>query len=282
MSNLWLILAAGCLLSAAVPSARAQSKAQVMVVGTYHMDNPGQDLVKSKITDVLSPTRQKEITDLLTLLKRFKPTKIAIEAVDNDAWNKRYSEFLGGTLTLGRDERHQIAFRLAKELGHPKIYAVDAKLDMEFDKPMGFLAQHNKPELDRLMALTTQIGPVLERIDQSYTVSEIFAINNSDRFVRVGQGFYMSLLSANDGKEFPGADMVGDWYKRNLRIFSRIQTVTKPGDRVLVLIGSGHVKYLRDIIKDSDTITDVSPMKFLPKVPASVEKLLPITSPSRS
>lgn len=245
-----------------------KKKAEVMVLGAYHMSNPGLDLVKSKIKDVLLAERQKEIAELVDSLKRFKPTKVALEAVDDGPFNERYAAYLRGEHSLERDEREQVGFRLAKELSLPRIYAIDSKLDLDFDKPMAFLAQHNKPRFDRLNGLITKIGPLMEEIDQKYTVGQILAIYNCDESVRFNHDFYMEMLCANDGKEFPGADMLSDWYKRNLRIYCRIENIVEPGDRVLVLIGSGHVKYLRDIIRDSEQIEFVSPMKYLPKPPA--------------
>lgn len=249
-------------------------KAQVMVLGTYHMNNPGLDLVKSKVKDVLASDRQREITEVIEALKNFSPTKIALESEDEKAWNDHYRSYLKGEYTLTRDERDQIGLRLAKELGLKNVYAVDAKLDMDFDKPMGFLAQHDKAKLDQIMASVAKVGPLLEEIDQKYSVGQILALNNSDPFIRMGQSFYMNMVSASNQTEFPGPDMLGDWYKRNLRIFSKIQTATKPGDRVLVIFGSGHVKYLRDIIQDSDSMTFVSPLKYLPEVPASANDLI--------
>src|SRR5262245_63040069 len=60
--------------------AQGQSKAQVMILGTYHFANPGLDYVKSDLDDHLSEKRQKQIAEVVELLAKFKPTKIAIEA----------------------------------------------------------------------------------------------------------------------------------------------------------------------------------------------------------
>jgi hypothetical protein len=250
------------------PSIPADKKAQVMVLGTYHMANPGLDLVKTKIRDVLSAERQKEISDVLSSLKRFKPTKIAVESTDPIRTNERYRKYLTGELELGRDERDQLAFRLAKLSGLDHLETIDTKLDMNFDPVFAKLGQVNKPQLEKVLGLFQRVGPMLEELDEKYTVGQVLAVHNSDNFIALGQQLYMELLPANDGKEFPGADMLGDWYKRNLRIFSNLQQVTAPGDRVLVLFGSGHVKYLRDIIRDSAEMTFVSPMTYLPKPPA--------------
>src|SRR5215211_6323958 len=53
--------------------------AQVLVIGSYHMSNPGLDVVNIKADDVLAPKRQREIEELATKLAAFKPTKVAVE-----------------------------------------------------------------------------------------------------------------------------------------------------------------------------------------------------------
>src|SRR3954465_13405401 len=61
-------------------------RAEVFVLGVYHMANPGHDLFNVQADDVLAPKRQREIAELAEALKRFRPTKIAVEAdYDTDA-----------------------------------------------------------------------------------------------------------------------------------------------------------------------------------------------------
>src|SRR5665647_2316095 len=64
----------------AIAQTAPPQRAEVLILGTYHMANPGRDVFNMKADDVLSPKRQAEIGELLEVLKRFKPTKIAIES----------------------------------------------------------------------------------------------------------------------------------------------------------------------------------------------------------
>jgi len=51
---------------------------------------------------------------------------------------------------------------------------------------------------------------------------------------------------------YAGADLVADWYERNLRIYRNIVNIDrKPEDRFFILFGSGHSKILQDLIEDS-------------------------------
>ena len=60
------------------PAARA--RAEVLVLGVYHMNNPGRDVFNTEADDVLAPKRQAEIAQVIVALERFRPTKIAVEA----------------------------------------------------------------------------------------------------------------------------------------------------------------------------------------------------------
>ena len=51
---------------------------------------------------------------------------------------------------------------------------------------------------------------------------------------------------------YQGADLLTNWYKRNIRIFTNLNRIIEsPTDRVLLIIGSGHSKILRDFAIDS-------------------------------
>jgi hypothetical protein len=71
------------------------------------MGNPGRDIFNTKADDVLAPKRQAEIRELLDVLARFRPTKIAVEANSNSPKIKQYQDYLAGKYELGRDERNR-------------------------------------------------------------------------------------------------------------------------------------------------------------------------------
>src|SRR5205823_4480694 len=49
---------------------------EILVLGTYHMANPGHDIHNMQADDVLAPQRQQEMAQLMEALKKFHPTKI--------------------------------------------------------------------------------------------------------------------------------------------------------------------------------------------------------------
>ncbi|MEW6732994.1 MAG: DUF5694 domain-containing protein, partial [Acidobacteriota bacterium] len=104
-----------------------EKKPSLLILGSYHMDNPGADLVNMQTDDVLNPQRQREIGELMKRLKRFRPTKIAVEVSTKEESKllSNYQKYLNNEYQLGRNEVDQVGFRLAKEMNLKKVYPVD-------------------------------------------------------------------------------------------------------------------------------------------------------------
>src|SRR5215218_6554154 len=108
-----------------------EGRSPIMILGLYHMANPGLDAVNVAADDVLLPRRQKEIQDLVNRLARFRPTKIAVEApYRSTAVPDRYKQYVAGTYALSRNETEQIGFRLAKQLSLPGVTPIDFPMFM--------------------------------------------------------------------------------------------------------------------------------------------------------
>jgi hypothetical protein len=127
-------------------------RAEVLVLGVYHMSNPGHDIFNMHADDVLAPRRQQEIAELAEVLRKFKPTKIAVEHDSQGKLNARYEKYLAGNYVLTANETDQIGLRLAKELGHITIYAVDADGDFPFQRVVNYAkATGQSARLDAMM-----------------------------------------------------------------------------------------------------------------------------------
>lgn len=102
-------------------------KPTLMILGSGHLANWGADRINYRMDDVLAPKRQAELQALADQLAQFKPTKIAVEV--DERWEAKlqeeYNGYLKDSFQLEPHEIHQIGFRLAKDMGHPKVYCVD-------------------------------------------------------------------------------------------------------------------------------------------------------------
>lgn len=96
------------------------NKAKVMILGTAHFDNPGQDLVNPEFPDVTAPEYQEQIKTVIDSLAKFEPTKIAVEVRPpyEATFDSLYQAYLKGTHELSRGEQQQLGFRLAKQFDH--------------------------------------------------------------------------------------------------------------------------------------------------------------------
>jgi hypothetical protein len=61
-------------------AAQIKPPPEILIIGSYHMANRGHDIYNMHADDVLLAKRQQEITQVIEVLKKFHPTKIAIEA----------------------------------------------------------------------------------------------------------------------------------------------------------------------------------------------------------
>lgn len=102
------------------------TKPRVMVLGTFHM-SPSNDMFNVEVDNLLGSQRQDEIRECADRIKRYEPTKVALEVVTDygEAINEAYRLYLQGDLALGVNETHQLGFRIAGDLGHDRVYALD-------------------------------------------------------------------------------------------------------------------------------------------------------------
>lgn len=230
-------------------SAAAETpRAEVLVLGVYHMANPGRDVFNMQADDVLAPKRQAEIAQVIEALKKFHPTKIAIEAdVYSERAPKQYADYLAGKYTLTRNENDQIGYRLAKELGHAKIYPVDTDGDFPFQRLMNYAkgSGHAKD----IEAMMGEIGAMVKAQNDylaSHTVLETLLYMNADAKVADDVGFYYREAQLGEPGDWAGADLVADWFRRNVRIYTNVmRLIDSPSERVVVIFGAGHLGWLQ-------------------------------------
>ena len=248
-------LATGAFAQEAKKPPSGQKKAHVLVLGSFHMANPGHDIFNLKVDDVLTEKRQKEIAETVAMLKKFRPTKIAIESDPGGKRPQLYQDYLDGKYTLTRNEIDQLGFRLAKELGHKQIYPIDVDGDFPFDKVQEFAKKNGKQQaLDEWMAMIPKLLDRESEILKNGTITDMLLFMNREQQVREDQEAYMDFAQFAGGKEYPGPDLLAEWYKRNARIFANLRgIISSPGERVLVIYGAGHLYWLqRDVLDSRD------------------------------
>ncbi len=202
--------------AAASAGGQTVSRPEVMLVGTYHLANNNRDMINLPIENVLTSKRQREMEQLVRGLARWQPTRIAIEwdRSDQAGLDRRYADYLAGNLKLTANERDQIAFRLAKKLGHLKVYAIDWNEQAPGSPPdYDFIdwARHNG-QRNRFETFVKAGQAEADRTSskmREQTVSRWFYDLNSPEMRERMHQQYFTLASFGSNDRNPGAAWVG-------------------------------------------------------------------------
>ena len=274
MLKILAALAALVLPATAIAQTPPPEPVEVMVLGTYHFGNPGQDLHNARVDPVTTPEKQAQLEAVADGLARFRPTAIAVERVAPDQTtllDHRYPAFTPADLLTNPDERTQIAYRLAHRVGLTRVYAIDEQ-DREGQPsyfPFGDVQRWAEANGggDRLGAMHGEVAAMiadLERRQSTETVGQLLMAFNAPDRVAADQSFYARLMMFGAGDDQPGAFLNARWYARNAQIFARLLQVARPGDRIVVIYGAGHNYWLRQMVGTTPGFRLVEPTDYLP------------------
>lgn len=263
-------------------------KPTVMILGSTHLAHDGLDVYNTKMDDVRTPKRQREIEQLVEQLKEFKPTKIALERDEKThgaITQTEYRGYLKGTYELKRNEHDQIGFRLAKQMGHPKLYCVDYRLDYRKDDPIipfdefdwnllnyiGFAKEHNlnhllPPPPDEGKVTQDENGVTWIEPEEYISIIDMYMRDNEPEGRRKDHQRYLGWIArVGLGDQYPGANWLSHyWYDRNMKIYVNLTRITESADdRILLIIGAGHVYLIQQFLEESGNYIIESPLEYL-------------------
>ena len=234
---------------------------KVLVLGSMHFDlgSNASDWKAKQEIDMLSPQKQQEIETLVQALEKFKPTKICIEWLPNmdSLFNKRYRDYREGKWTLKVGEYYQIGFRLAKAMGHSKVYCIDNKpkqpeslLEIEdWDKYVADAG--GSAELKRYESLNEQFNLYIDSLKYQLSLKDYLLFINSDAVKKEYKRLWFTgLVHVGNQRTYAGADLTGNWYQRNTRIFSNVKKLcSEPEERILIIYGNAHAFILEEAFR---------------------------------
>ena len=255
-------------------------KPTLMILGSGHLANWGADRINYRMDDVLAPKRQAELQALADQLAQFKPTKIAVEVDERwgDDLQEEYNGYLKDSFQLKPHEIHQIGFRLAKDMGHPKVYCVDyfrddpiVREDLDHDLiDWGTFAEANDqkhllgPPPTGKMTQDAD-GKIWIEPEKYEPIIDMYIRINQDEKIRKNLRDYLRIARIGLQDQYPGANWVAHaWYPRNLKTFVNLTRITESEDeRILLIIGAGHLGFLKQIAEDSEFYHIESPLQYL-------------------
>jgi hypothetical protein len=259
---------------------------EVMLLGTYHMDNPSLDAANVEADDVLVPQRQRQLQTLVDRFAPWAPDVVGVEQPTgyDDRLDEAYAAFRSGDRAFDeaapdapvstRNEVVQIGFRLAAELELDGVVPVDHPLHPadRFDADqVGDMDARDLWIPDEALRETHDL-PGAEAIEREQerrlresTVTEFLRWSNTDPELREGnRGMFASAIPMGEGEDPLGPVALGAWYERNIRVVHELwRALDGDEERVLLLFGLGHVHVLRHLLDETPMFCPVSPLPFL-------------------
>lgn len=254
-----------------------QAQTKVLSLGVFHFNFPNNDVVQteeSKQIDVLDKEYQQEIEQLVNKLSEFKPDKIVIERSPSKQQlvDSLFQSYVKGNHELNRGEDQQIGFRLAKKLGHSKLYCVDEWGDftpeiqevvfgedtVKRDRFVDYL------ESDPDAEFKFRKEPIFK---SQGIIAELKRINTRNYQQKSLGNYLIGAFKYEDEKgDFLGVHFeTGRWFNRNLKIFRNIQRIdTGSNERILVIFGADHMNLLNIFFESSAEYELIPTEKYLP------------------
>ncbi len=242
----------------------AQAPVSVMILGGFHMSNPGQDLHNVSVDDVLQPEPQAQIAKVNAALATFHPNEVMAEWPAQLA-SDRYAQYLAGTLPPSHNEVVQLGFRLAKTAGLAHFYGIDVDGEFPYQPVLDYAKAHGEmPLLDHENEVIEQSVKTIGSTLHDQGIAATLRYLNDPVRLRQDNSFYRQTLRIGGGSNQPGADLLTAWYRRNFLICANIVQNSHPGDRIVVFYGSGHAFLLRQCVAETPGFVLVEPNSYLP------------------
>lgn len=237
----------------------------VLLIGTFHYNNPGADVAKTKSFDILSERSQGELDLMASKIKEFNPNKIFVEwphdeQAELDSLYRLYREnqyFVNDNLSefYKKNEIFQLAFRSAKLNGLESVYGVDVRTSFPFDSLMTVIDQNNQDELGLKIASSIKnfTNDFDKKLENGDSLLELTYHLNAPGLREMSNEFHNQIpLLVGPESNFIGPFLTSEWYKRNLYMWSLIQKSTKADDqRIMVLLGASHIATIEDFVNQN-------------------------------
>ncbi|UFH57506.1 DUF5694 domain-containing protein [Spirosoma sp. KNUC1025] len=237
---------------------------EVLLLGTFHFENPGLDVAKFENANILSTKRQQEVKQVVNQLIAYKPDKIYIEAepAQQAQWDSLFRLYQQGKFALKANEIYQLAFPLAKTLGHPHLYAADYRqADFPYDSLIKVLTASGQQEMQQtIQTKIVQVEQAFNANLSKYTIGEMLKLDNTPKSRKDNLAFYLYCLGAGKLSNHVGAYLASEWWRRNMVIYANIlKQLTGNEKRIVVLFGSSHTAVLAELMKYNSALrlTDV-------------------------
>lgn len=232
---------------------------EVLLLGTFHFENfnpkNNGDLLSVSVPDVLLDKHQRELERIAAAITTFNPDKVFLEYSyeKQNRLDSSYTNFNPKDYSKkSRNEIIQLGFRVAKNLEHERVYAIDVRTDFPYDSLITEMQKAKQFDLLEKDSLELVAIEAFENkmFASNKTLSDMLFYQNSEAQRRADLNWYLSVANQGGAKDnFVGAYLASEWYRRNLYMYSLIQKNIAPEDkRIMVLAGASHIGVFKDFL----------------------------------
>lgn len=256
----------------------SKSKIKVYLLGTFHFAQTDDTY------NVLDKKHQKSIEKLSKIIVKQKPSKIFVERQPEFESQNKIDSLYNFYLTMSRplrtkNEIFQVGFRVAKSLGHSKVYQCDHP--GQYGRYIAMATEYAEKNNQTDILKAERIGTVKrydeivdeDAIMENSTLLEYLQFINSDRVMRTSHAHYITIYpqigSTNyydydDEDTLIGAKLTADWYRRNIMIYSKIiNQLTYEENAIFLLMGGDHIPIIKSLFEANPYFEVISPDKWL-------------------
>lgn len=153
--------------------------------------------------------------------------------------------------------------------GHQHVYGIDEQPSenepdyLPYDKLTKAAATFNQQvHMQSASATTRALVEKMSSLEKG-SIRDALLWLNKPEVIDLQHRPYMQYLPVGDTELQAGAELNAMWYLRNAKIFGKMLAASKPGDRVLVIYGSGHNYWLRHFIQESPNLEWIEANRYL-------------------
>ncbi len=254
---------------------------EVLLVGTFHFAQ-----TDTLTYDVLTSRRAAEVDAVVASLVGWQPDKLFVE------WQPEFNQLMADSLleqhrTTGplrrRNEVYQLGIRTAVQLRHPRVYLMDhpglygalyapmesyarshGQVDvLEGRAPFSYRADYEARTSPHAPRDSMTLAAYLQQVNAPASLASDHSVYLS-RFARIGE--IRTDLGDTSGVSTSGANLVADWYRRNVQMYSKVLKWMTFGERrIVIIVGSSHVPILRHLFETHGGFRVVEVAQVLPR-----------------
>ncbi|GAB3899228.1 DUF5694 domain-containing protein [Spirosoma agri] len=235
---------------------RATPKIKILLLGSVHFNPSTQDVYQNKQINLTDRQGQVQLEQLLAQLSQFAPNQICIEVPTQkqSKIDSAYQQYLKSQYKLGTNEIDQIAYPLAKRLNLPTVTCVNYRGSFDLDAVTKYAKENNQTaQLAALDQFAAGTAAGIVAAQQEKSITDLFRFINSNEELTKNAAIYTAYATRiGQGSDYPGTDLVANWYSTNLHIYTNILRAIRPTDKsIMVLFGYGHITILKHLFQSN-------------------------------